>query len=116
MTLAFLVISFLIFTKHKHSPMPAILTAVIFFISAELTPNLLKPIYIFWMKLAFILGWVNTRVILCVIFFLLFTPMGLIIKLFGIDLLERKFDKTKQSYWIKKEQKEFLPLDYERQF
>ncbi|MFH0790877.1 MAG: SxtJ family membrane protein [Candidatus Omnitrophota bacterium] len=116
MAAAFLVISFFILIKHRNSPLPAVITAIIFFISAVLIPNLLKPVYIFWMRLAFILGWINTRLILCVIFFLILTPIGLVIKLFGIDLLDTKTDKNKQSYWIKKDKKEFSLADYERQF
>jgi hypothetical protein len=42
--------------------------------------------------------------------------MGLSMKLFGVDLLDRKIDKDKESYWKKKEEKEFNPIDYERQF
>lgn len=116
MAIAFVMISFFIFIKHRNSLLPAVIAAIIFFISAVLIPNLLKPVYIFWMRLAFILGWINTRLILCVIFFLILTPIGLVIKLSGNDLLDRKTDKNRQSYWIKKDKKEFSPADYERQF
>jgi len=75
--------------------------------------RLLKYLYIIWMRLAFILGWINTRILLLAIFYLLFTPIGIGIKLFGVDLLERKIDKNKDSYWKKKDS---LAADYERQF
>ena len=59
------------------------------------------------------MGWINTRILLLAIFYLLFTPIGIGIKLFGVDLLERKIDKNKDSYWKKRDS---LAADYERQF
>ena len=113
---AFFVITLLVFIKHKHSILPTSVIALIFFSCAFTAPNILKSIYIFWMKLAYILSWINTRLILLVIFYLFFAPIGLGMRLFGIDLLDRKIDKRKGSYWIKKEDKGYNPLNYERQF
>lgn len=113
---AFFVISGIIFIKHKHIPAPIILISGGFFLSAFLLPAVLKPVYIFWMKLAFVLSWINTRLILIIMFYLVFTPIGLIIKLLKVDLLDKKIDKKKDSYWLKKEKVVFNPLNYERQF
>lgn len=114
--IAFLIITFIIFIRHKYSPMTTFIISAIFFISAFTIPTLLRPIYILWMKLAFVLGWVNTRLILCILFYLFFAPIGLVMRLFKIDLLDRKIEKNKDSYWRKKEKVEFNPLNYERQF
>lgn len=76
----------------------------------------LKYIYRLWMKLGLVLSWINTRLILIILFYLLFTPMGIVMRMFGVDLLDRKIEKGKDSYWRKKEKKEFNPPDYERQF
>ena len=81
-----------------------------------MAPKLLKPLYVFWMKLAFVLSWVNTRLILFLMFYLIFTPIGLIIKALRIDLLETKINKEEKTYWKKKEKKEFGLVSYERQF
>lgn len=116
MCVAFLVISGLIIIKHRHSAVPALTISAAFLLSALVRPGLLKPVYIIWMKLAFALGWLNTRVILLLIFYIIFAPVGLALRLFRADLLDRKIDKNKDSYWLKKEKKEFNPLDYERQF
>lgn len=78
--------------------------------------NPLRLLYKSWMGLAAILAWVNTRLILLVIFYLVFTPLGLGLKLFGFDLLDRKIEKQKKSYWKKKSFTDFNPSDYERQF
>jgi hypothetical protein len=116
MGLAFLAITLLILARHRHNLLPALLISVMFFLSAFLFPGLLKSIYTLWMKLAFILGWINTRLILLVIFYLVVTPVGLVTKLLGIDLLDLRIDKRKVSYWRDREKKVFNPREYERQF
>ncbi|MCX5703093.1 MAG: SxtJ family membrane protein [Candidatus Omnitrophica bacterium] len=116
MATAFLVITAFILFRHKRIVLSTASISVIFFVLAFILPSLLKPIYIFWMRLAFVLSWINTRLILCVMFYLIFAPVGLVMRLFGVDLLDRKIEKNKESYWKDKEGKEFNPLDYERQF
>lgn len=116
MGIAFLVITMLISLKTKHFILSTSIISATFFVLAFSLRNLLKPIYILWMNLAFILSWVNTRLILCIMFYLIFTPIGLIMRLFRIDLLERRIEKGKKSYWKEKEKGGFSPLDYERQF
>lgn len=115
MAIAFMIITFIL-SRHKHSILPTSIISLTFFIIALFLPLLLKPIYIFWMRFAFVLGWINTRLISSIIFYLIFTAIGMVIKLFGFDLLDRNIDKNKKSYWHKKETKIFNPLDYERQF
>lgn len=116
MGIAFMAITIFILFRHKYSILPASVISLIFFISAFTMPVLLKPVYIIWMRLALVLAWINTRLILFIIFYLIFTPMGLVMKLFRVDLLDRKIDKNKMSYWKQKEKKHLNPLDYERQF
>jgi len=116
MGLAFAGITLLIFLKHKHSVVPTSIVALVFFIAAFLAASALKPVYVLWMRFAFVLSWINTRLILFVIFYLFFTPIGLAIKLCGKDLLDTKIDKFKESYWWKKEKKTPGQIDFERQF
>jgi len=116
MGVAFLVITLIILARHRHNIIPTTIASAIFLILAFTAPVLLKPTYILWMRLAFILGWINTRLILFIIFYLVFTPVGLGMRLFKVDLLDRKIDKNKESYWRKKDKKEFSLLNYERQF
>lgn len=75
----------------------------------------LKFLYEAWMKFAHALGWVNTRIILSIVYFLIFTPLALIFRLIGKDPLERRFEAV-DSYWNKREAKEFRREDYRRQF
>ena len=116
MGIAFLVITLLMLIRHRHSVIPTSIISALFFVVSLTIPGVLKPVYIFWMKLAFVLGWINTRLILIIIFYVLFTPVGLIMRLFRADLLDRKIDRNRDSYWKKREKKVFNPTDYERLF
>lgn len=78
--------------------------------------SVLRPIYIGWMKFAFVLGWVNTRLLLGVFFYGILTPIGLIMRLFGWDPLTRKIDRRAVSYWVKRAPAPFDPKRYEQLF
>jgi hypothetical protein len=115
MGIVFLVIFSLFFFRQKHTgAMYNLVVSCVFFIMGLVLPIFLKPLYLVWMRFAFILGWVNTRIILAIIFYLIFTPVGLAMRLFRIDLLETK--KKKGTYWKKKEKVDFNLLNYERRF
>lgn len=79
-------------------------------------PRALKWIYIVWMSIAFVLGFVMAHVILTLFFFLIITPIGLIARLFGQDFLSMKLDRTARSYWRPREKKAKALVDHERQF
>ncbi len=85
-------------------------------ISALVFPSVLKPLNKVWMALSIVLGWIMTRVILTILFYLGVTPIALSAKLFKKQFLDLKIDRAVDSYWIKREQKEFDKADYERQF
>jgi len=65
-------------------------------------PIILKPLFKVITTVGSAIGWVNTRIILGIIFYLVFTPIGLFSKLIGKDLLEERIDKETTSYWVKK--------------
>lgn len=116
MGVVFLVITLLIFIKHRYIAVSVSIISFLFFALALFIPRSLKLLYSLWMKFAFVLAWINTRLILFILFYLIFTPLGLSMKIFGADLLDRKIDKSRNSYWKKKEKKHFNLSDYERQF
>ena len=78
-------------------------------------PIILKPVYFLWMIFAFILGWVMTRVILSIVFYIIITPIGLITRLLGEDFLNIKKIKN-DSYWNNRDSSEELNQNYEKQF
>ena len=60
----------------------------------------LRAVYRAWMALALVLGHLVTMVLLTVVYFLLITPLGLLMRLFGRDPMRRSFKPPGESYWI----------------
>jgi hypothetical protein len=80
--------------------LPAIpwMVAAIFCFLSLLVPSTLQPIYQVWMRIGLVLGWINTRIILGLIFYLLLMPMGIIMRLLKHDPLARKFEVRLSTY------------------
>ena len=76
---------------------------LLFLILGFILPFILRPVYRLWMLLAFFIGGIVSRVILTVLFYVVLTPTGLVLRLFGKDILDKKFDKRRESYWVKKD-------------
>ncbi len=91
-------------------------TALVFAGLGGLVPMLLAPVYRAWMTLALVMGFVMTRVILTVLYLGLFTPIGLIARLLGRDLLEQRWNPRAQSYWVKRPAGEFKAEAAEKMF
>jgi len=89
--------------------------AVILGIGALVYPHPLKPIYWVWMALAVVLGWIMSRVILTILFYVVLTPIGLIGRLLGKRFLPLGIDKARQTYWEKRSQQSD-PKACEKQF
>src|SRR5437016_945378 len=80
-------------------------------------PRALKYIYLGWMSLAVVLGFVVSNVLLTVFFFLVIAPVGLAARLVGKDFLRLKLDRETATYWIRREAKgPKASAEYERQF
>lgn len=79
---------------------PWIVSAILCFL-ALLIPAMLGPVYQIWMKIGSILGWINTRLILGIIFYSLIMPIGLVKRqVFQQDPLFRKLDVDQETYRI----------------
>jgi Saxitoxin biosynthesis operon protein SxtJ len=80
-----------------------------------LKPRWVRPLYVGWMVLVFPLGWLVSRIVLAAVFYGLFTPMGLLLRLCGRDVLLLRPRPEQPTYWLPKA----LPADprqYLRQF
>ena len=75
-------------------------------------PQTLRPIYVAWMVLAFPIGWTVSQAILALMFYGLFTPIGLIFRVIGRDPLHRARAPGLESYWSPKT----TPVDPRRYF
>lgn len=84
---------------HKLPLIPWIITGMLYGLATFL-PQSLEPIYNNWMKATQILAWINTRIILGLIFFLIVTPMAFIMRLINRDSMTNKFDSTLETYRI----------------
>ena len=87
----------------KASPSWPWIAAAVFAGSALILPQILKPVFIAWMKIGHVLGWINTRIILGVVFFIIFAPVALLMRLFGNDPMRRRLDETASTYRINSE-------------
>ncbi len=81
----------------------SIFISIIFLVLGLLNSNILTPVNKLWFKFGIILGAVVAPVVMGLVFFIVLTPIGLIMKLFGKDFLSIKFDKKKSSYWVKRD-------------
>ena len=67
------------------------------------SPRKIRLIFVTWLTLAFPVGWVVSRVILVVLFGVVMTPVGLIFRLRGRDLLELRRNSARTTYWKPKQ-------------
>ena len=75
--------------------------SLIFLVLGLLNSKILAPLNKIWFKFGILLGKIVSPLIMGIIFFLVVTPIGLIMRLLGKDLLNLKYNKNK-SYWIEK--------------
>ena len=114
--LILLIIAGFLFWKEKESFQILLTFGVTLCILGITIPFILKPIYWVWMVFATILGWIMTRVILSLLFYIIFTPIGLILRFFGKQFLELRWDQSKESYWNIKTNEHLQKENYEKQF
>jgi hypothetical protein len=74
------------------------LSACCFWLPALLWPKSLQAIYFVWMKIGAVLAWINTRIIMLLMFYGMMVPIGLILRLLGKDAMYRK--KQVKSYRV----------------
>ena len=79
----------------------SLIIALIFLILGFINSKILTPLNKLWFKFGLLLARIVSPVIMGVIFFLVVTPIALIMRIIGKDLLNLKFNKDK-SYWIEK--------------
>lgn len=72
----------------------------VFAVWGTVWPGGLGPVYKVWMRFGLIVGWINSRIILSLVFYLMFTPAGFVMKLLGKDPMRRKLEPQESSYRI----------------
>lgn len=97
--------SVLFWRKHPDAAWPwaLIVLALLLAVVTRWRLEYLKPIYKNWMRVAHIIGQVFAAVLLTVIFYLVFAPTGIILRVLKKDLLDRTLEPQAKSYWKKRE-------------
>jgi len=79
----------------------SLILSLVFLILGLLNSKILYPLNKIWFKFGLLLGKLVSPLIMAIIFFLVVTPIGILMRILNKDLLNLKFNKSK-SYWIKK--------------
>ena len=98
----FLIIAFYPLLNNENLRLWSLVISLIFLILGLLNSKILTPFNKLWMNFGLLLGKFISPFIMSIIFFLVVTPIGIIMKFLKKDLLNLKFNSDK-SYWIKKE-------------
>ncbi len=100
-----------------HDVMPFVLWTIgcPLVVCGTLAPQLLAPVERGWMTFAHVLGRINTTVILSLLFFLMFAPIGFLRRLVS-DPLNRAMGQKKESHWVRRTPEANNPDRYRQQF
>jgi len=80
------------------------LTATVGFLIASLIfPSALRPLNLLWFKFGLLLHKVANPLIMGIMFFVVITPIGLLMRSLGKDLLQKKFNDSAKTYWINRD-------------
>ena len=79
-----------------------ITASIIFLLLGLINSKLLSPLNKSWIKLGEILGIIIAPIVMALVYFVILTPVSLIVRIFGKDLLGLKFLKENETYWIKR--------------
>jgi hypothetical protein len=78
----------------------ALMAAALFLTAALVLPSVLAPLNRLWLRLGLVLHKVVNPIMLGIMFFLVVTPIGLVMRALGKDPLRLRFEKSADSYWI----------------
>lgn len=100
----FIAVAFYPLINNEEYRLWALITSLIFLILGLFNSSFLTPFNLLWFKFGIMLGHIVSPIIMALVFFLVVTPTGLIMKLFNKDLLNLK-KRDNVSYWIKRKTK-----------
>jgi hypothetical protein len=81
----------------------SIVLSLVFLITLIIKPNLFTPLNRLWIKLGILLGKIMSPIVMCLIFFFVVTPVGMLIRLLKKDTIGLK--RGASSYWINRKDK-----------
>ena len=98
----FLIVSLWPLTYEGSIRIWSVVISAVFLILGLINSKLLTPLNLLWFKFGMILGAIISPIVMGIVFFLVVTPTGLILRIMGKDLLNKKYEKKKETYWIKR--------------
>ena len=84
----------------------ALIPALILIPLGIIAPSLLRPIYKGWMAVGHVLGWVNTRLLLGILYYGLIVPMGMVMRMIGRDPMRRQYVRDTDSYRVLRQRRD----------
>ena len=114
-TVVFLLIAVVPFVTSGKTHYWALIIAAAFGVVTVVAPRILKPLNILWFKFGMLLGAIIAPLVMIIVFFVVVTPIGLLMRLFGKDPLRLKRAAT-DTYWIKRETNPENPSSMKNQF
>lgn len=102
-TFIFIVVAIYPLLNAENIRLWSLFISAIFIVIAFFKPSILKSFYKIWIKFGEVIGGIVSKIIMFILYFGLFTPVSIVLKILGKDLLNKKVDKSKNTYWIKRE-------------
>ena len=84
----------------------AIILSLVFLVLGVLNSKFLTPLNKLWFKFGILLGSIVSPIVMGTVFFIVVTPVGLIMRFLGKDLLRINRNKTISTYWINRDKQE----------
>ena len=103
--LVFLIVGLWPLLNDKDIRIWSVVLSVLFLLLGLTKSKILIPLNNYWIKLGEILGKIVAPIVMLVVFLGVVTPMAFLVKLFGKDLLNLKFNKKTNSYWLNRQKK-----------
>mgnify|MGYP001464723091 FL=1 len=98
-TLIFLIVSIYFYSREIYMAFYVLgMCSIVFFLITIIKAEILRPLNKLWMSFGLVLGMIVSPIVMAFIFFVIFTPTGILMRLYGRDELLLKF-KYKPSYW-----------------
>jgi len=115
MGVAFAALGFYLW-RHAHVPhaIASVSVGVVLALLSFVAPAIVTPLADGWSFIGKTIGRITTPILLTIVFVVIVTPLGLLLRLFGSDPLRLKRDPKAPSYWIERKQRTFSPEDFER--
>ncbi|MBU0477611.1 hypothetical protein KKC91_03465 [bacterium] len=113
--IALFILSLILFLKHNSKFIYSISASIIFLSIGLLRPLYLKPIHFILSKIWFGISQLITKLVLIIAYYLIFTPIGLLMRVVKKDQLAKKIDKKAKTYWLNKDLSSDS-LDYRKMF